>query len=315
MSFEGIVAYLVFFATLAGIYAILTLGLNIQWGFTGLFNIGIAGFFALGAYTSAILTSVPHPSLLGGFGLPLTIGFFAAGLVSGIAALIIGIPTLRLREDYLAIASIGIAETIRFIFLNERWLANGTRGIAGIPQPLRDTFGPYYDYAYLALVFGMIAVFYVLIERAVRSPWGRALQAIREDEVVARASGKDTFRLKLEALIFGSIVMGFAGSLYTHFIAFIGPQAFEPMLGTFIIWVMLIVGGSGNNKGAIIGTFVVWAIWSMTEFATDLLPSALAARSAPVRFILIGFLLIAVLLWRPSGIAGRTRAAYGGESH
>lgn len=308
MSIEGVVAYLVFFATLAGIYTVLTLGLNIQWGYTGLFNIGIAGFFALGAYTSAILTSSPHPGQLGGFELPFTVGFIAAGLVSGLAALLIGIPTLRLREDYLAIASIGIAETIRFIFLNERWLANGTRGIAGIPQPLRATFGSYYDYAYLALVIGVILILYFLIERAARSPWGRVLKSIREDEEVARASGKDIFRFKLEALIFGSVVMGFAGSLYTHFIAYIGPQAFEPMLGTFVIWVMLIVGGSGNNKGAVIGTFVVWAIWSMTEFATDLLPSSLATRSAPVRFIFIGFLLLAALLWKPEGIAGKERS-------
>lgn len=311
MSMEGIVAYLLFFATMAGIYAILTLGLNIQWGYTGLFNIGIAGFFALGAYTSAILTSAPHPSVLGGFGLPFPVGFAAAGLVSGVASLLIGLPTLRLREDYLAIASIGIAETIRYIFINERWLANGTRGIAGIPNPMRALFGPYANVAYLLLVAVVIALLYLLIERAIHAPWGRVLRSIREDEHVSKAVGKDVFRFKLQALVMGSVVMGLAGSLYTHFISFVGPQVFEPMLGTFIVWVMLTVGGTGSNKGAIVGAFVVWAIWSMTEFLTDLLPSALATRTAPVRVILIGLLLIAALLWRPAGLIGPDREAAG----
>lgn len=307
MTVEGVLSYLVFFATMAGIYAVLSLGLNIQWGYNGLFNIGIAGFFAVGAYTSAILTTPPSPTHLGGFGLPMTVGFLAAGAASGLIALLIGIPTLRLREDYLAIATIGIAETIRYIFQNEAWLAGGIRGLAGIPFPWRRALGPSANFVYLALVIAILAALYFALERGLRSPWGRVLKAIREDEYVAAASGKDVFRFRLESLVLGGIVMGFAGSLYAHFVGFISPQAFHPMLTTFIVWVMLTVGGSGNNKGAIVGAYLVWAIWSMTEFVTDFLPSAMATRAASLRVVLIGVLLIAVLMYRPTGLFGEER--------
>lgn len=253
MSLEGILSYLVFFVTMAGIYAVLCLGLNIQWGYTGLFTVG--------AYTSAILTTPPSPLHLGGFGLPFIVGLLVAGLASGLIALLVGIPTLRLREDYLAIATIGIAETIRYIFHNEQWLAGGIRGLAGIPFPMRDVLGPRLaNYFYLVLVLGVLALLYFALERGLRSPWGRVLKAIREDEYVAAASGKNVFRFRLEALVLGSAVMGIAGSLYGHFVGYISPTAFQPMLTTFIVWVMLIVGGSGNNKGAIAGGYIVWAI-------------------------------------------------------
>ena len=212
MTLEGVISYLVFFATMAGIYAVLSLGLNIQWGYTGLFNIGIAGFFAVGAYTSTIMTTAPSSLHLGGFGLPFIVGFLAAGVASGFVALVIGIPTLRLRQDYLAIASIGIAETIRYIFQNEQWLAGGTRGMAAIPFPLRGVLGSTSNYFYLALVLGVLALLYFALERGLRSPWGRVLKAIREDEYVAIASGKDVFRFRLESLVLGGVVMGFAGA-------------------------------------------------------------------------------------------------------
>lgn len=307
MTAQGIISYLVFFATIAGIYAILTLGLNVQWGYTGLFNVGIAGFFAVGAYTSALLTTKPSAIHVGGFELPFLLGLLGAGLVCGLIALLIGIPTLRLREDYFAIASIGIAETIRFVFQNERWLAGGNRGVAGIPRPLFDLAGSHFNLVYLLLVIVLLLLLYVLLERGIRSPWGRVLKAIREDEHVATASGKDIFRLRLESLVIGAIVMGFAGSLYAHFIGFISPLSFTPMLTTFIVWVMLTLGGSGNNKGALVGAFVVWGIWTMTEFLTDLLPVGLASRAAPMRVVLIGLLLIAVLMLRPRGLFGEER--------
>lgn len=307
MTMEGLISYLIFFATMAGIYAVLSIGLNIQWGYTGLFNIGIAGFFAVGAYTSALLTTRPTPGQLGGFDMPFIVGLLAAGVASGLIALLVGLPTLRLREDYLAIASIGIAETIRFIFQNERWLAHGTRGVAGIPQPMRGVMGSNFNWFYLLLVVGIVMVLYFAVERGIRSPWGRVLKAIREDEYVAVASGKSVYHFKMQSLVLGAVVMGVAGSLYAHFISFISPLAFEPMLATFIVWVMLIVGGSGNTKGAIVGAYVVWGIWTMTDFLTNLLPSALATRAAPLRVLSIGVLLIAVLLWRPQGILGEEK--------
>ena len=165
MEIGGIVAYLVSLAILAGIYAVFTLGLNIQWGYTGLFNIGIAGFFCIGAYASALITT-PMPTgiyaqyvhQIFGWNLPFVFGILGAALVCGFIAFLIGIPTLRLREDYLAIATIGIAETIRLVFNNEQWLANGPRGLMGLPQPLQEWIDPkHYNYIYLVIVLLIIS--------------------------------------------------------------------------------------------------------------------------------------------------------------
>src|SRR5690606_14369350 len=196
----------------------------------------------------------------------------AAGLVAGLVALPIGWVTLRLREEYLAIASLGAAEMIRFVFQNERWLADGVRGIAGIPYPMRAALGSGAPWFYLGLVAAVLIVLYFAVEQGVRSPWGRVLKAIREDENAAMAAGKNVFAFKLQSLVFGGVVMGIAGSLYAHFIGYISPGAFEPMMATFIVWAMLIVGGSGNTRGAIAGAFIVWGIWSATDFMVDLLP-------------------------------------------
>jgi branched-subunit amino acid ABC-type transport system permease component len=138
MEWSGLFAALVFTGIFAGIYALLCLGLNLQWGFTGLFNIGVAAFYATGAYTSALLTAPPVPDRFGGFDLPVPLGMLGATLVSGLLAYIVGRPTLRLREDYLAIATIGIAETLRLVLKNEAWLTNGVRGIPGIPRPFAE---------------------------------------------------------------------------------------------------------------------------------------------------------------------------------
>ncbi len=315
MDLSGIAAYLVSFAIMAGIYAVFTLGLNIQWGYTGLFNIGIAGFFCIGAYTSALITT-PKPTgvyahyvhQLFGLNLPFIFGLMGAAIVCGIVAFLIGIPTLRLTEDYLAIATIGIAETVRLIFNNEQWLANGPRGLMGLPQPLQGLISPeHYNYIYLVIVVIMVVVIYFAIERAIRSPWGRVLRAIREDEVSASMSGKDIFNFKMQSLVFGSMVMGIGGALFAHYTKAISPDVFTPLYGTFIIWVMLMAGGSGNNKGAILGAYLVWAIWIGTKFLTDFLPYTLKARAPYIRFLLIGILLEIILIYRPQGILGEEK--------
>jgi branched-chain amino acid transport system permease protein len=280
-----------------------------------LFNIGIAGFFCIGAYASAMITT-PAPTgiyahyvrQLFGFDLPFIFGVFGAALACGVIAFLIGFPTLRLGEDYLAIATLGIAETLRLIFNNEHWLANGPRGLMGLPQPLQNLVDPkYYNYIYLAVVVVVMVLVYVLIERAIRSPWGRVLRAIREDEVSAAMSGKDIFNFKMQSLIFGAMVMGIGGALYAHYTKAISPDVFTPLYGTFIIWVMLMAGGSGNNKGAILGAFVVWGIWIGTKFMTDLLPYTLKARAPYIRFLLIGILLEIILIYRPQGLLGEEK--------
>ncbi|MGD9046286.1 MAG: branched-chain amino acid ABC transporter permease [Desulfobacterales bacterium] len=315
MELGGIIAYLVSLAIMAGIYAVFALGLNIQWGYTGLFNIGIAGFFCIGAYTSALITT-PMPEgvyaqyvkQIFGLDLPFVFGLLGAAIVCGIVALLIGGITLRLGEDYLAIATLGIAETFRLIFNNITWIANGPRGLMGLPQPLHGLVEPrHYNYIYLIIIIIVLVIIYLLIERAIRSPWGRVLRAVREDEVSAAMSGKDIFNFKMQSLIFGAMVMGIGGALYAHYTKAISPSVFTPLYGTFIIWVMLMAGGSGNNKGAILGAYVIWTIWIGTTFLTDFLPHTLKARAPYIRFLIIGVLLEIILLYRPQGLLGEEK--------
>ncbi len=304
---------------MAGIYAVFALGLNVHWGFTGLFNIGIAGFFALGAYTAALLTTKPPDPLLFeefvfggnwaqlsfldlGIDLWFFLGLAAAGAVCGVIALVIGYVTLRLNDDYLAIATLGIAESVRLLFLNEKWIANGSKGLYRIPQFLEGWIAPdKYNYLYMVVVLAVLAVLFVMVRRAMQSPWGRVLRAIREDEIAAAASGKNVFAFKLQAFVLGAVIMGIGGALFAHHIRFVSPLTFEPLLGTFIIWAMLMVGGAGNNLGAILGAFVVWGLWVGTQF----LPGVFA--DANFRFFMIGVLIVTVILLRPGGILGELR--------
>jgi len=302
-------------ALMAGIYAVFSLGLNVHWGFTGLFNIGIAGFFALGAYTAALLTIRPPSPLYEDYkfggdlasrievgDLWFVVALLAAGVVCAIVALIIGFITLRLRDDYLAIATLGIAESVRLVFLNERWLANGSRALYGIPRFLGDVVSPeYYDYVYLGVVIVILVILYVAVERVIKSPWGRVLKAIREDEVTTAASGKNVFSFKLQSFVLGAVIMGIGGALYAHRVGSVAPSTFEPLLATFVIWAMLMVGGSGNNRGAILGAFVVWGIWTGTQE----LPGFLS--DPYFRYVMIGLLIVAVILLRPGGILGEER--------
>ncbi len=319
MDVAGVFNFVVGFVIIAGIYSVFALGLNVHWGFTGLFNIGIAGFFTLGAYTTALLTTQPpDPALFEDFKLSgnwseiwfldlgidlwFFLGLAAAAAVCSVVALIIGYTTLRLRDDYLAIATLGIAETVRLIFLNEKWLANGSKGLYRIPTFLGDLVEPeHYDYLYVVVVLVILVILFFAVERAVKSPWGRVLRAVREDEIAAEASGKDVFKFKLQAFILGAAIMGIGGALFAHHFRFLAPLTFDPLLATFIIWAMLMVGGSGNNLGAVLGAFIVWGIWSGTQF----LPGIFADPS--VRLFMIGVLIVAVILIRPGGILGEER--------
>lgn len=312
----GILSFLVSFAIMAAIYAIFSMGLNVHWGYTGLLNFGIAGFFAIGAYTSALITTpLPTGALADyvdqaiGLDQPFLVGVIGAAIASGLIAALIGLLTLRLKESYLAIATIGIAETIRIFFNNEPWLANGPEGLVGLPQPLHDLVAPrYYNYVYLVIVLIFLALIYIALERGIRSPWGRVLRAVREDEVMASADGKDVVFFKLQSLVLGAMIMGIAGALYAHFAAAIQPGVFTPLFGTFIIWTMLTLGGTGNNKGAILGAFLVWALWSWSTFFIDrIVPRGFETRAPFIRYVLIGLLLVVILLRRPRGIIGEER--------
>lgn len=316
MEIGGILSFLASFAIMAAIYAIFSMGLNVHWGYTGLLNFGIAGFFAIGAYTSALITTPRPTGVLAdyvdqaiGLNQPFLVGVIGAAIASGLLALLIGLLTLRLRAGYLAISTIGIAESIRIFFNNEAWLANGPEGLVGLPKPLHGLVSPqYYNYVYLVIVLAFLALIYFALERGIRSPWGRVLRAMREDEVMTSANGKDVFLFKLQSLVVGAMIMGIAGALYAHFSAAIQPGLFTPMFGTFIIWTMLTVGGTGNNKGAVLGAFLVWALWSWSTYLIlKVVPPGFETRAPHIRFILIGLVLVIVLLRRPRGIIGEER--------
>lgn len=311
MSTIGLYQYGLYFLTTAGIYGIMALGLNLQWGLSGVFNLGIAGFFAVGAYTSAILTAAPTPDHWGGFALALPAGAIAAMLACAVLAVIVGAATIKLRSDYLAIATLGIAEVIRMVIKNEGEITGGVRGIAGIPSP----FDANDQLTTLALVLAALAVLFWLVERARISPWGRVLRAIRENEDGSRAAGKDVSRFRLEAFVVGSAFMGLAGAFYASFIGFISPEAFQPVYGTFLIWVMLIAGGSGNNVGVLVGTFLVWLVWSASSMLTDLLPAGMATQAGAIRIFLIGLMLQVILLARPEGLLPEKSPRLIGRKH
>ncbi len=303
-------SFMVFFFIVASFYSLACLGLNMQWGFTGLFNVGIAGFFAIGAYTSAILTGPAYAdTIFGGFDLPFLVGWAGAILTSALAALVIGFITLRLREDFLAITTFGIAVSIQLVALNFKSLTRGADGLYSLPKPLSGfSQSPLVDNAlYLGLCVLVIGIIYLALERIVRSPWGRVLRSIREDETAAAALGKNVFGYRLQAFTIGSAIMGLAGALYSSFFGFISPQDFLPIF-TFQVYVMLIVGGSGNNLGAIAGGVIVWGIWSGTGgIIATLLPPGLQTQGAAVRIVLIGLMLILILLFRPSGLIREKR--------
>jgi branched-chain amino acid transport system permease protein len=202
----------------------------------------------------------------------------------------------------LAIVTIGVAEAIRLVAKTEDWLTNSARGITGVPRPLGDLPYAQAQLAYLGIVGLILIVVYLLIERQAHAPWGRMMRAIRDNERAAIAMGKDVPARRLEAFVLGSALMGLAGGLYVHLARTITPDAIDPMLVTFLVWIMVILGGSGNNRGVLLGAVIVWIIWSASEVVTDQLPAEFALKAKYGRMFLIGLLLQIVLRFRPEGL-------------
>ena len=323
----GSLNFFVLFLTFVAVYSIFTLGLNIQWGYTGVFNFGVLAFFMIGAYTTAIITKGPDNSqftqYVGGWGedldvapflatdqwFPFLVGTAAAGAMAGLFAFLISIPTLRLREDYLAIATIGFAELVRRIVIAETDLFNGTRGLTGIPIPLNDLVDRGDErYLRLVLALALVVVVYFALERAVRSPWGRVLLGVREDELTTAASGKNVTAFKTQSFVVGAVIMGIGGSMYAYTASAFTADTFTHFFHTFIFWAMLIVGGSGNNKGAIAGAYVLWGFWTITSQMQGYdLGSAVETRIPYFRDLLVGTLIVVVLLLRPQGLLPQER--------
>ncbi|MBB4566688.1 branched-chain amino acid ABC transporter permease [Rhizobium leucaenae] len=301
-----LVGYGAFFLTTALIFSLITLGLNLQWGLTGLFNVGLAGFVAIGAYTSALLTTPDTAGRFGGFDMPILIGWLGAMILAGLAAAMTGIATLRLKSDYLAITTFGVAVVVQLVALNAQSLTGGPFGVGFIPRPfaaLAET-PLLFNLSNLAIVAVVTLIVFLALEHLSRSPWGRVLKALREDERAAISLGKSARFYRVQAFAVGGAIMGLAGAVQAHFIGFIAPDNYVPTL-TFQVWVMLIVGGSGSNKGAVVGSILVWAIWAGSGALTSVLfTPEQQARAASLQIVAIGVMLCIILLVRPNGLLG-----------
>ena len=303
-------SYLAFFLTEVLVNFIAVLGLNVQWGFAGLFNVGVAGFVGIGAYVSALLTvppwhGAPGPGHISGLGLPVLVGWAGAALASAASAAVVGVATLRLRADYLAIGTFGIAVALHELAANAQGLTGGPFGIAFIPH-LLATVPPgglargFLDLAITALAAGAA---WFAIDRITAGPFGRALRALAQDEAAAASLGCDPRRLRIQAMALGAAAMGLAGAVQASLIGYIAPDNFVPIL-TFQIWAMLVVGGVGSHRGALLGALAVWGLWSAAGglFAA-VLPPSMATGGASLRIVAIGVAIAAALLLRPRGLS------------
>ncbi len=391
------------------ISAVMALGVNIQWGYAGLFNVGIMGFAALGGVAVVLVSKPPVPEAwaaggaglmlslvlllgtiaaaifthrkvrgrwrkaatvlvviigyfavraafdpatdaieaidpaktgyLGGLGLPIILAWPVGGLLAAGVAWIIGKIALGLRSDYLAIATLGIAEIILAVLKNEDWLARGVKNVAGLDRPvpreinlqqaawfqdLATTIGAdpvsfssiFVKLSYAGLFTIVLLVILWLSEKALHSPWGRMMRAIRDNRDAAEAMGKDVTRRHLQVFILGSAVVGIAGAMMTTMDGQFTPGTYNPLRYTFLIWVMVIVGGSGNNWGAVLGGFLIWFIWVEAEPVANWLMNLLTAgmydesalkehlvKAAPhMRLIVMGVILLLMLRFNPRGL-------------
>jgi branched-chain amino acid transport system permease protein len=391
------------------ISAIMALGVNLQWGFAGLFNVGIMGFVALGGLASVLIAMPPtegawaaggygivlgllmgaativaavltyqrmpnsrartlamlailtigfflyravydpgvdavesiNPASsgnIGGLGLPILLSWPVGGLLAAGVAWIIGKTALGLRSDYLAIATLGIAEIIIAVMKNEDWLARGVKNVIGLPRPVplevdlqRDPefveraagFGLdavtastiYVKLEYAALFAVVLVILLWMAQKALNSPWGRMMRAIRDNEVAAEAMGKDVTRRHLQIFILGSAICGIAGAMMTTLDGQLTPGTYQPLRFTFLVWVMVIVGGSGNNFGAVLGGFLIWFLWvqvepiglwlmsTLTSGMTDgALKTHLMDSAAHMRLFTMGLILLLVLRFSPRGL-------------
>jgi len=365
VSPNAVVGFLQTVTFFAAVFALLTLALNLHWGYTGLFNIGVAGFMAIGVYTMAVLTADPTGSPAG-FGLPIPVGIVGGTLAAAAAGAVLALPALRVRSDYFAIVTLGFSEIVRLSItsgtLREIEVAGtvyGTGGGSGIRYTPVDSLVSWLLglpgvgavgevlYAiggavgltesivdrllYALVLIGFVVLFYVLLRRIARSPFGRVLKAIREDELVARSLGKNTQLAKIKVFAVGCGLMGLAGILWIGSRSLATPESFLPVV-TFYIFVALIVGGAGSNTGSVAGAFVFAAfLWEGPRFLRTILRSTVDARAPPtiydavvdllafdplplagylidsldeLRWVLIGVVLIALMIYRPNGLFG-----------
>src|SRR3989344_2421100 len=283
--------YLLSVLNIALIYSILAVSLNLVSGFAGLLNLGHAAFFAIGAYTSALLTLV---------GIPFGIALPFAGILAALFGLLLGATSLKLRGDYLALAALGFGEIVRIVLKNWDGLTRGALGLVHIPRPsfLQFTVKSPFDYFILYFIIALVSFF--VMKKICNSPFGRTLKAIRDDEIAATSLGKNVFRYKVTALFIAAFFAGIAGSMFAHVITYIEPNSFTFLESTIIV-AMVVLGGVANIKGSVIAAFVLIGFPELFKFVVQVWIPFPASAQAGIKMLVYGLLIIGAMLYQPEG--------------
>lgn len=285
-----IAAYFIHLAIIVGIYLLLTLSLQLAMGYGGLLNLGHIAFFAIGAYVSALLTLHGSPFLL---------AFLLAGMLAALSGFLLSIPTNKLKGDYLALATMAFTFVVYAIVLNWTSLTRGPLGLPGIPKPSILGVGFSSNLSFLLLTTAVVLLTYFILERIVRSPFGKVLEATRDNELAIRVLGKNTFKMKSIALATSAFFAGIAGSLYAHYITYIDPSSFT-LLQLIPILSIVIIGGLASLEGTIIATILLVLLPEPLRFIG--FPSSIVG---PMRQIIYALLLLLILIYRPRGFLGK----------
>ncbi|MBN2034548.1 MAG: branched-chain amino acid ABC transporter permease [Deltaproteobacteria bacterium] len=282
--------YLLHTIIVALVYTVFALSLNLELGYTGLYNFGHVAFFAIGAYASALLSLA---------GVPVFLGMLVGVTLAGMAGALLAVPALRLTGDYFGVATLAFGEMMRLFFLNERWLTKGPMGLPGIPRPLGIHAGVSGLPLYLLLAGFLALAAFFTVYRITHSPFGRALKVVREDEFVAQALGKNVFSLKLRVVAVGSLLAGLAGALYGHYITYISPSDFT-LNETILVLLCVVLGGRGTQWGPVLGAFLIIFFQEFLRFLP--IPVDFGRVVAPIQGMVYGAVLIMLMLKRPAGL-------------
>jgi branched-chain amino acid transport system permease protein len=283
--------YLIHILIIAGIYTILSLSLNLIVGYTGLAALGHIAFACIGAYTSSLLAL--------NFGISPWMGLIVGAILASILGAIVAYPSLRLKGDYLALATFGLGVIVYSIAKNWVSLTRGPMGLPGIPSFSIFGYQISNAWSYLILVLLFVFLTYIVIKNITNSPFGRILKGIREDEIASLAMGKNVNKHKLIVFIVGAFFAGIAGSLYAHYISFIDPSSFTVMESITVL-LMVVFGGMASLKGSFVGAFLLVILPELLRFLG--MPSSVAA---PLRQMIYGLLLVILMIWRPQGLMGK----------
>lgn len=309
------ISYLLSIATQGVIFAIFALGLNVRWGWSGDLDIAYYAIVAIGAYVDAVITlppaSVrPPDTYILGLQLPFVVGAIAAMIVAGVFSLLVGAIALRrLREDYFAIVTLATALILQSVIGQESWLFGGFNGVYGLSEPFNDLLNlspDAYPFFYFGFCLAILITVYLILERLYRSPFGRALRTVREDETAASGFGRNVFVLKLKAYVIGGVIAGLGGVLFIHFLSAWNTSAWQPF-ETIFLYAAIFVGGTANNRGVILGVFLVAIVINEVTRFLPVIPGHPDIGPA-LREVMIGILILVVLRWRPQGFLPEPRA-------